>query len=176
MTNKALFLDRDGIINQDSGYLYKIEDCIFVDGIFELCQRAQLAGYQIFVITNQSGIARGLYDVQQMHQLHQWMKLQFKQQKVVIKHIYFCPHHAKKGLPPYNIICRCRKPEPGLLLEAALQYELELSQSVLVGDKNSDMQAAQRAAIPRRILLQSQYNTQSVSATEVVTQLNQIEF
>ncbi|WP_017444402.1 D-glycero-beta-D-manno-heptose 1,7-bisphosphate 7-phosphatase [Gayadomonas joobiniege] len=172
---KALFLDRDGIINQDTGYLYQIKDCKFVEGVFELCQQATREGWQIFVITNQSGIARGLYSVQQMHQLHQWMKYEFKQRGAHITQFYFCPHHSEKGEPPYDIKCSCRKPEPGLLLEAARQHEVALPDSIMLGDKHSDMLAAKRAGIQRRILLSSQYDQNSDAATQVIQKLEQIK-
>ncbi|MGB2741314.1 MAG: D-glycero-beta-D-manno-heptose 1,7-bisphosphate 7-phosphatase [Cognaticolwellia sp.] len=159
--NKALFLDRDGIINIDHGYVHKIENFEFVDGIFELCQLAISKGYQIFVITNQAGIARGYYDKQTFEALSQWMVSKFKEQNVSIEKVYYCPHHPDKGVNEFVMSCDCRKPEPGMIMQAQQEYSIALADSIFIGDKISDMQAASNAGIQTRILVDSRYTNES---------------
>ncbi len=159
--NKALFLDRDGIINIDHGYVYKVEQFEFVDGIFEVCQHAQALGYQIIVITNQSGIGRGMYNEDDFTKLTQWMNKQFLQQQVLITDVFFCPHHPSKGTNGYKIQCKCRKPAPGMILEAANKHNIDLSSSIFIGDKSSDIEAAFNAGIEKRILVHGRYTDNS---------------
>ena len=158
MMNKALFLDRDGIINIDHGYVYQSENFEFVDGIFSLCQLAQEKGYQLIVITNQSGIGRGKYSVEQFEHLTQWMKQQFRDKGITINAVYYCPHHPTKAKNEYLVECNCRKPAPGMILQAAQEHNIEMSNSIFVGDKVSDMQAAEAAGINKRVLLASEYD------------------
>jgi len=154
---KALFLDRDGIINVDHGYVHKIEDFEFVDGIFELCRLAIDKGFLIFVITNQAGIARGYYSVNEFQELTRWMVEAFNERKVTITDVYFCPHHPDKGKAPYKMACKCRKPAAGMLFKAQKEYNIDFTNSIFIGDKISDMQAAENAGIENRILINSQY-------------------
>ena len=154
---KALFLDRDGIINVDHGYVYKIDDFEFVDGIFELCLTAIEKSYDIFVITNQAGIARGLYTVSDFEKLTAWMQEIFNKKGIEIKKVYFCPHHPSKGDNEYTKICECRKPEPGLIIKAQQEFDIDLENSILIGDKESDILAAQSAGIARQVLVESKY-------------------
>ncbi|WP_206483965.1 D-glycero-beta-D-manno-heptose 1,7-bisphosphate 7-phosphatase [Thalassotalea sp. G2M2-11] len=156
--NKALFLDRDGIINVDHGYVYQKENFEFVAGIFELCRQAMAKGYLLIIITNQSGIGRGKYTIQEFDALTRWMKEEFKKQQCLITDVYYCPHHPTKGKGEYLKACQCRKPEPGLLLKASDEHKIDLKQSIFIGDKTSDMQAAQAAGIHNRILLASKYD------------------
>ncbi|GGO70395.1 D-glycero-beta-D-manno-heptose 1,7-bisphosphate 7-phosphatase [Bowmanella pacifica] len=147
---KALFLDRDGVINLDHGYVYRPQDFEFVEGIFALCQRFQQAGYLLVVVTNQSGIGRGLYTEEDFARLTEWMKAQFAAKEIRLDAVYFCPHHAEKGQGRYKRQCDCRKPAPGMLLDAANALDIDLSASVMVGDKDSDMQAAKQAGVGQR--------------------------
>jgi D-glycero-D-manno-heptose 1,7-bisphosphate phosphatase len=154
---KALFLDRDGIINVDHGYVFQKEEFEFFEDIFAVCLDAQNKGYEIFVITNQSGIARGKYTVEQFEELSLWMVNEFKSKGIVISDVYHCPHHPDKGLGEYLQACHCRKPEPGMILLAANEHKIDLENSVFIGDKVSDMQAAELAGIQNRIILIDQY-------------------
>ena len=163
--NKALFLDRDGIINIDYGYVYEISQFEFVDGIFDLCLTAQKKGYDIFIVTNQSGIARGYYNIEDFNQLTTWMLSQFDEQNIYIKDVYYCPHHPSKGSNEYKMECLCRKPAPGMLIRACEQYDIDLANSILIGDKLSDMEAAQNAGINKRILV----NEDFTSVSSVIT-------
>ena len=145
--DKAVFLDRDGVINIDHGYTYKPEEFEFIDGVFETCQKMQASGYKIVVVTNQSGIGRGYYSEQDFHYLSQWMVEQFAEHGVQISGVYFCPHHPEKAKAEYLKSCDCRKPEPGMLLQAAKELCLDLSASIMVGDKESDIQAGRKAGV-----------------------------
>jgi D-glycero-D-manno-heptose 1,7-bisphosphate phosphatase len=140
--NKALFLDRDGVINVEKNYVYRIEDFEFIDGIFELCHKYIDEGFLIIVITNQAGIAKGFYSVDDLLKLTDWMVAQFQKQRVVLTKVYYCPHH-----PDVDISCECRKPNPGMILQAANEFNLDLSQCVLIGDKESDLQAGRNAGL-----------------------------
>ena len=127
MGNKALFLDRDGVVNMDTGYVHNIDDFVFVEGIFELCLKFQDNGYLIIIVTNQSGIGRGLFTEEDFKVLNDWMVEQFKERGVHIDKVYY-----SKALPTEH--CFRRKPNPGMLLEARNEFQLRLDQSVLVGD------------------------------------------
>ncbi|MCU4674222.1 D-glycero-beta-D-manno-heptose 1,7-bisphosphate 7-phosphatase [Catenovulum sp. 2E275] len=178
--NKALLLDRDGIINHDFAYVHKIEDFKFTDHIFALCKQAQSLGYLIVVVTNQAGIARGYYTEQDVRQLHQWMIAEFAKQEITISKAYYCPHHPEYGGTQYLHNCLCRKPMPGMLLQAKREFNLDLTQSVMIGDRESDVKAALAAGVNRRILIQSDYTKQdnlaASAATEVVESLTQVKF
>jgi len=139
----ALFLDRDGVINEEINYLYKIEDFVFINEIFEICSFYQQNGYKIVVITNQAGIARGLYSEKDLFILNDWMTEQFLEKGIKIEKIYYCPHH-----PEYSGNCDCRKPNPGMIFKAEKELDLDLMRSVLIGDKDSDLEAGINAGIP----------------------------
>lgn len=147
-SQKALFLDRDGVVNVNHGYVYQKENFDFIDGIFELAYKAQSAGYMIIVVTNQSGIARKYYDAKAFLKLTAWMENQFWQKGIKIQHTFFCPHH-----PKHSINCICRKPRIGMITKASRRYTLNLETSILVGDSLSDMECAKRAKIKTRVLL-----------------------
>lgn len=149
--NKALFLDRDGVINIDIGYAYQPESITFMADIFTLCQQAIKAGYLIIIVTNQSGIARGYYSEQDFHALSQWMTTVFAEHDIAIKAIYHCPHH-----PAITGECTCRKPQAGMLLKAIEEFNIDPISSVMIGDNLSDMQAAKAAKIATRLLFTPQ--------------------
>ena len=141
---KALFLDRDGVINIEKNYVYKIEDFEFVDGIFELCRKYQEEGYLLFVITNQAGIARDYYTEEDFQTLTTWMLDEFKKEGIKITKVYYCPHH-----PEFTGECACRKPKPGMILQAEKEFDLDLRNSVLIGDKMSDIEAGKVAGVSK---------------------------
>jgi D-glycero-D-manno-heptose 1,7-bisphosphate phosphatase len=141
--NKALFIDRDGVINIDKVHVSEIARFEFTDGIFDLCRKYSAAGYRIIVITNQAGIAKGYYTENEFRLLTNWMIEAFNHQGIEIARVYHCPHH-----PDYSGRCNCRKPEPGMILKAVEEFDLEISGCVLIGDKESDLEAGRRAGIP----------------------------
>lgn len=139
---KALFLDRDGVINEDFGYVHKKEDIVFCPHIFTLCRRFVKQHYQLIIVTNQSGIGRKMYDHKDFSTLCDFIKKTFSDQGIPIRATYYCPH-----LP--NAHCNCRKPKPGMILQAAQAHHIQLADSVLIGDKKTDMQAGEQAGIKK---------------------------
>jgi len=167
--HKALFLDRDGVINVEKNYLYKKDDFEFIDGVFELCQHFQELGYLIFVVTNQSGIARKYYSEDDFVKLTEWMITAFKEKGIEIQKVYFCPHH-----PDISGECRCRKPEPGMILDATKEFDIDLSQSLLVGDKERDIEAGLNAGITSTYLFDPSCQTKSSKATKIIHNFEEI--
>lgn len=155
---RALFLDRDGIVNIEKNYLYKVEDFEFCPGIFELCQYFLDKEYWIFLITNQAGIAKGYYTEEDFITLNQWMLQQFTKKGITIQEAFYCPHHPKGSKPLYSIDCNCRKPKPGMLLRAAEKYSIDLKNSILIGDKESDIEAGIQAGIQANWLVKTHPN------------------
>lgn len=150
---KAFFLDRDGVINVEKNYLHLIEDFDFINGIFELCHAAAHAGYCLIIVTNQSGIARGYYSEQQFMDLMSWVVNEFAKRNLTILDFFYCPHHPVHGIGNYRIDCACRKPKPQMLFEAAKKHNLNLSESIIVGDKLSDIKAGKAARLEKTVLV-----------------------
>lgn len=149
----ALFLDRDGVINRDHGYVHRVEQVEFLPGIFDLGRAAVARGMPIVVVTNQSGIGRGLYTEADFHRLMDWMRGEFARQGAPILAVEFCPDHPREGLGAYRRENPRRKPGPGMLLDAAAAHGLALAGSVLVGDRASDALAGLRAGVGTRIMV-----------------------
>jgi D-glycero-D-manno-heptose 1,7-bisphosphate phosphatase len=149
----GLFLDRDGVVNRETGYLYRPDQVVFTPGVFDLCRHAQAMGFAIIIITNQSGIARRLYSEADFHSLMNWMTVEFLRQNIRVDGYYFCPHHPEFGLGDYRKECEDRKPQPGMILKAAIGHNIDLKRSVLVGDRCSDIQAGAAANVPNLFLL-----------------------
>lgn len=153
----ALFLDRDGIINEEKGYAYRVEDFAFIDGIFDLCRNAMAKGMAIVVVTNQAGIGRGYYTEDQFMSLTGWMCQRFADEGVVIDGVYYCPFHPEHGVGKYLCDSYDRKPNPGMILRARDELCLSLENSILIGDKASDMAAARSASVGKAILMAPAY-------------------
>lgn len=136
--DKAVFLDRDGIINVDKEYVHLIEDIEFQDGIFPFCRRIQERGYKPVVVTNQAGVAKGFFPEEDIDRLHSWMKREFQKHDVDILDFFYCPHHPEGVREAYRKESLCRKPNPGMLLAAAEKWGIDLTKSFMVGDKPSD--------------------------------------
>ncbi len=147
--NKALFIDRDGVINVDKVHVYRKEDFEFTPGIFDLIHKYSQCGYLIIVITNQAGIAKGIYTEQEFLTLTRWMEKQFLREGIKISKVYYCPHH-----PDFTGECECRKPKPGMILKAIEEFDLDIRECVLIGDKETDLEAGRRAGIPENNLIQ----------------------
>jgi D-glycero-D-manno-heptose 1,7-bisphosphate phosphatase len=169
MSKKALFLDRDGVINVEKEYLYKQEDFEFIDGIFELCRYYQEQGYLIFVVTNQSGIARAYYSEEDFAKLTQWMLGEFDKRDINIAKVYHCPHH-----PKLSGECSCRKPKPGMLLDAAREFDVNLANSIIIGDKERDIEAGLNAGLREAYLFDESASVKESKATKIVKKLDEI--
>lgn len=139
---KALFLDRDGTINIDYGYVFQPEKFEFINGIFELCRKAQEKGYLIIVITNQSGIARGYFSEQDFAKLNSYMIAEFAKHGIKITDVFYCPELSGND----------RKPNCGMFIKARDKYGIDMAQSVSVGDKERDIEAAQKAGCGKNFL------------------------
>lgn len=157
--NKALFLDRDGVINIDHGYVHKIEDFDFIDGIFELCKKAQDNGYLICIVTNQAGIGKGYYSREQFEALTIWMESQFEKQEITISRTYFCPYHVEAKIAKFKKDSYERKPKPGMILRAIEDFNIDPSKSLLIGDNETDIQAGESAKLGKTLLFKG-YNHQ----------------
>jgi D-glycero-D-manno-heptose 1,7-bisphosphate phosphatase len=148
MTIKTIFLDRDGVINKEVGYLFRIADFEFIEGVFDACLYFHRLGFKIIIITNQSGIARGYYNENDYHKLNKWMLAQFNNQSIKILDTFYCPHSPES-------FCECRKPKPGMLLEAKNKYNINMEKSWMIGDRDTDIKAANLAGITNTILVRS---------------------
>jgi D-glycero-D-manno-heptose 1,7-bisphosphate phosphatase len=135
---KALFIDRDGIINEDTGYPHKPEHIKFLPEIFDICRSAQQKGYLLIVITNQAGVAKGKFPESDVRTLNAWMKDQFKSRGIDIAAFYYCPHHKDGVVPEYARECNCRKPKPGMVEQALRDFSIDIPGSLVIGDKASD--------------------------------------
>ena len=168
MTIKTIFLDRDGVINKEINYLHKIEDFEFIDGVFEACQFLQSLEYKIIVITNQSGISRGLYTNNDYQIITKWMVSQFMKNNISILDTFHCPHLPDSG-------CNCRKPKPGMLLEAKKKYNINMLESWMIGDKETDITAAISSGINNTILVKSGHkiNEADSRAKFIIDSINQ---
>lgn len=138
---KAVFLDRDGTINVERDYLFRCEDFEFISGVPEAIKKLNDAGFLVVVVTNQSGVARGYYSEADVKLLHGFVEQQLALHGAHVDGFYYCPHHPDKGNVPYRKLCRCRKGEPGMLLDAARDFNIDLSQSFIIGDKLADVEA-----------------------------------
>ncbi len=175
MSHRALFLDRDGVINEEVGYLHRAEDVRWVDGIIPLCQTARQLGYKLVVVTNQSGIARGLYTTEDYESLTQWMRTELARDSVHLDAVYHCPYHPVHGIGEWKREHEDRKPGPGMLLRAARDLSLDLSQSILVGDRCSDIAAANAAGLRQAFLLRGTEFSPCPGKAQEVDSLTEVE-
>ena len=169
--NKALFLDRDGVINIDHGYTYKVSDLNLLEGVIEGLQAISHLDYKIFIITNQSGIARGLFGIDDLHFFMNYLLKILAKNDVNISDYFFCPHHLEGTIKAFTKKCSCRKPEPGMLHDAQKKYNLDLSKSILIGDKETDIMAGQNAGIATNILIGQPGESKTSKATMVARNL-----
>ena len=153
LINKAAFLDRDGVINYDRNYVHKWDDFELITGCEEALKQLQEAGYLLLVITNQSGIARGYYTLDDYQVLTEQMINYFKIKGIVINKVYYCPHLKEANVKEYNIDCNCRKPKDGMIIKAVNEFNINLEESLLIGDKKIDIQAGKSAGVGSLYLL-----------------------
>ena len=143
----VVFLDRDGVVNADIGYLWRPEDCMWIPGAPEVIRLFNSRAWPVVVVTNQSGVARGYYRETDVQALHSWMNEALARQGAHIDAFYYCPHYLTGSMPEYMVDCECRKPKPGMIRRAMDEWHADPGQSFLIGDKPSDMEAAEAAGI-----------------------------
>lgn len=160
MSDRALFLDRDGVVNIEVGYLHRAEEVRFVDGIFSLCRTAASLGYRLIIVTNQAGIARGYYTEADFHALMEFMQVKLQAEGIELDAVYYCPFHPEHGVGDYKRDHEDRKPGTGMLRRGAREFGVSLADSVMVGDRCSDVAAANSAGLRQAFL---------ISGTERVT-------
>jgi D-glycero-D-manno-heptose 1,7-bisphosphate phosphatase len=152
---KAAFIDRDGVINEDRGYIYRSADFHLIPGTLQALRQLRELGYLLVVITNQSGIARGMYSEEQFHELNSYMRSSLLAAGVSIDIVQYCPHLPDARIERYRVDCDCRKPRPGMIHEAARLLNIDTSQSILIGDRRADVEAGRAGAIGRCFLVRS---------------------
>ncbi|CED70742.1 D-glycero-beta-D-manno-heptose 1,7-bisphosphate 7-phosphatase [Aliivibrio sp. S3MY1] len=155
MSKPAVFLDRDGVINVDRGYVHKRDDFEYIDGVFNAVKKCKDMGYLLVLVTNQSGIARGMFTEEQFETLTEWMDWNFAENDIDFDGIYYCPHHPEATVEQYKEVCDCRKPNPGMFISAQTFLDIDMENSVMIGDKKEDMMAAQAAGVGTRILVRT---------------------
>jgi D-glycero-D-manno-heptose 1,7-bisphosphate phosphatase len=156
MKRRALFLDRDGVINEDSGYVGTVDRFVFKNGVFAFLHAAQDLGYYLVIVTNQSGVGRGYYTEKDYENVTAHMLATLAKGGVAVAATDACYEHKKEALPPYNRESFWRKPNPGMILSTAIRLNIDLPKSVMLGDKGSDTQAAQAAGVGLCLLLSTQ--------------------
>jgi D-glycero-D-manno-heptose 1,7-bisphosphate phosphatase len=163
----AAFIDRDGVINVERHHVHRIEDFEILAGVAEGLRLLARQGYALVVVTNQAGIAKGLYTPGQYRVLTQHMRVLLAAQGVQLDGVYHCPHHPEGRVAAFTGKCGCRKPLPGMLLQAAAELHLDLARSVIVGDKTSDTAAGRAAGVRFTVLVASDYSSPA-SCTKTV--------
>jgi len=143
----AVFFDRDGVLNEDDGYIFDPGKIRWVEGAQEAVKAVNDAGYHAFVVTNQSGVARGFYEERHVRNLHEWMSRELALVGARIDAFEFCPHHPDGVIERFRILCNCRKPQPGMIRALLERYSVDIDASFMIGDKQSDLAAAQAVGI-----------------------------
>ncbi|MEZ2636988.1 D-glycero-beta-D-manno-heptose 1,7-bisphosphate 7-phosphatase [Morganella morganii] len=151
----AVFLDRDGTINVDTGYVHKVDDFQFIENAIEAMQSIKQMGYALIIVTNQAGIARGMYTEEQFMHLTEWMDWSLADRGVDLDGIYYCPHHPEGTVEEFRQVCNCRKPAPGMLLDAQKYLKIDMGNSYMVGDKLDDMLAGRAAEVGTTVLVRT---------------------
>jgi D-glycero-D-manno-heptose 1,7-bisphosphate phosphatase len=143
----AVFLDRDGVLNVDTGFACSPEEFAFTEDAPAAVKRLNDLGYLVIVVTNQSGIGRGLFNEDRFVEFTRWIEAELRSRGAHIDATYYCPHHPTEASPPYLLACACRKPEPGMLLDAIADWGIDASRSAFIGDAERDLEAARRAGV-----------------------------
>ncbi len=144
---RAIFFDRDGVLNEEVGYLWRVEDFLWIAGAREAIKLCNERGFLTVVVTNQSGIARGLYTARDVDNLHAFMQRSLAEVGAHIDAFYYCPHHPEGKVAEFSIVCDCRKPKPGMILRACADLNIDPAQSILFGDSKRDIEAAEAAGL-----------------------------
>lgn len=167
---KCIFLDRDGNINVEKDYLYRVEDFEFEPGALEAIKIFKELKYLVVVVTNQSGVARGYYTEEDVQNLHRYLGEKSKEAGGSIDAFYYCPHHPEKGIGEYNKECNCRKPGPGMFLEAQKELDVDFEKSIVVGDKMSDVKSGENLGM-RGILVRTGHGEKEETKAGVTTEV-----
>ncbi len=161
---RALFLDRDGTLVEPRHYPSKPGDLILSDGIGPLLRIFQDAGWELVVVTNQSGLARGYFTEDDLEKMHAWLRKMLGEWGIALNSIQFCPHHIEGSVPHLAVACECRKPQPGMLLNAARERDIDLPESWMIGDILDDIEAGHRAGCRTALV---DLGTESLSGSDV---------
>lgn len=164
MSRPAVFLDRDGTINEEVGYIHELERLNLIPGAAEVIRKLNEMGVPVVLATNQSGPARGFYPESWIHQLNQRLNHLLAAEGARLDALYYCPHLPDGSVPEFSLACDCRKPEPGMLIQAAQEHDLDLARSFMIGDKATDVEVGERAGA-HTILLTSGYGSQVLAGT-----------
>jgi D-glycero-D-manno-heptose 1,7-bisphosphate phosphatase len=148
----AVFLDRDGTLNEDTGYVHRVEEFRWLPGAIAAVRRLNAAGYYVFVVTNQSGVARGLFDEAAVRDLHAWMNEELRRAGAHIDDMRYCPHHPDAAVAVYRVTCACRKPAPGMILDLMRSWPVIAEASIAIGDKERDAAAGRAAGIAAEVV------------------------
>lgn len=151
----AIFLDRDGTINVDHGYVHESDNFQFIDGVIDAMAELKKMGYALVLVTNQSGIARGMFTEDQFMHLTEWMDWSLADRGVDLDGVYYCPHHPEGTVEEFRQVCDCRKPQPGMLLSAKEELNIDMSASYIVGDKIEDLLAGEAASVGTKVLVRT---------------------
>ena len=175
--NSAIFLDRDGTINDEVGYLDSADKLRIIPAAFQAVRLINSSGMKAVVITNQAGIAKGLFTEEFVRAINEQIQSALLAQGALIDRFYFCPHHPTEGIDPYRLICNCRKPEPGLLLQAAVDLNIDLARSYVIGDRLRDVETAHRAGA-KGVLVMTGYGQDLMqkSGPDRANELNQPDY
>ena len=161
MKNKACFLDRDGVLNVEIDYLHEPEKLILENGVIEALQLLQKNNYKLIVVTNQAGVARGFYECSDVEKVHEAMAAVLAENSIKIDHFYYCSHHEK-----FTGECDCRKPKPGMILQGAEKFDIDLKSSFMIGDRITDIQAGISAGCGKSILVMSGYGKNTIKEND----------
>ena len=159
--NRCLFLDRDGVINYDYGHVHKKSDFKFIPGIFRLVKLANNLKFIVIVVTNQAGIAKGFYTEAQFNKLNDWMLLKFQKNSCKINKVYYCPYHINAKIKEYKKDSLDRKPNPGMLLKASDNFQINFNESIIIGDKLTDIMAGEKVNMRFKLLLNDEVPSQN---------------
>lgn len=151
---KVLFLDRDGVVNKDFGHVGQLHRFVYTDDFFENMRFYIGTEIPIIIVTNQAGIAKNLYSLEEHSRIEEKIRTDFARNEIILLDYVFCPHHPNGDIPTYRKVCACRKPEPGMLNYAKLKFNVKMSASALIGDKSSDIAAGISAGVGRNILVE----------------------